>query len=376
MLKKIIFFAVLFSLFFTFCSKENKSVNKLQENRKILGVWLGWEKALSQSETRTIIKDLVKHHMSDVFLLVKGIAGTKIPANTLENFIKISHENNLKVHLWYAVNKDEAFLSKNPGAHNYHCPDPSKGHNQRYAMTDAGVNLLYPGYKQYVLNNIRYFLSNFNCDGIHLDYIRYSHFVYSWDDYHLKRADSLGCNTRRLLNLFINDPKYYIHGEGFIDLYRKGDKDVVTWVNMRKHVIYDYIKAIRELINDVKPEIMLNAAFMPEGATQPSWADVQYSQNYTLLSPLLDMISPMAYFKDYHQNVDWVKAVSQKALAMVDQSCEICTGVQAFGGVNKNELKAEIKFAKEAGSKGIIIYSYETVPKESWSVVDSLFSKW
>ncbi|MHB2153712.1 family 10 glycosylhydrolase [Calditrichota bacterium GD2] len=375
-MKRIIIFALLVLFVFTFCSKENKSVHKPQEGRNIFGVWLGWENALSQSETRAIVKDLLKHHITDVFLLVKGIAGTKISANTLQDFIKISHDNNLKVHLWYAVNKDEAFLSKHPEAHNYHCPDPSKGHSQRYAMTNAGVNLLYPGYKEYVLNNIRYFLSHFDCDGIHLDYIRYSHFVYSWDDYHLKKADSLGCNTHRLLNLFVNDPRYYIHSEGFIELYRQGDKDVVTWVNMRKHVIYDYIKSIRELINDVKPEVMLTAAFMPEGATQPAWADVQYSQNYTLLSPLLDMISPMAYFKDYRQNTEWVKTVTQKALATVDRSCKISTGVQAFGGVSKNELKAEIELAKEAGSKGAIIYSYETVPSENWPVVDSLFARW
>jgi uncharacterized lipoprotein YddW (UPF0748 family) len=115
----------------------------------------------------------------------------------------------------------------------------------------------------------------------------------------LQKADSLGCNTQRLLNFFVNDYNYYAYNEGFVQLYFNGDADVVKWVEMRKNIVYDFIHSIKELVEKEKPGIKLTAAFMPEGATDPQWGDAYYSQNYTLLSPLLDIIAPMAYFKDY-----------------------------------------------------------------------------
>jgi len=56
-------------------------------------------------------------------------------------------------------------------------------------------------------------------------------------------------------------------------------------------VIYEYIDAIRKTMEEVKPGLELTAAFMPEGANDPKFADVYYAQNYALHSTVLDMIS-------------------------------------------------------------------------------------
>ncbi len=369
-------------LFFS-CKKDNKAIIPVDEqpveeekiNGPVLGVWM-WGSTLSDQGTDAVVQKLVENHVSDVFLLVKGIAGTKTPANLLSDFISKAHDDTIKVHLWYVVSSDGVFISTHPQAHIYHCPKPSIGHKEPYPMTDERINLLYPGYKEYVLNTIRYFLTNFDCDGIHLDYIRYSHFVYSFDEYHLKKADSLGCNTERLLNMFIDNYDYYAYNEGFVDLYSKGDSDVVKWVNLRKNVVYNYIKSIKELIDEINPKLILSAAFMPEGATDPQWADSYYGQNYSLNSKLLDFISPMSYFKDYGKTTGWVKTVTEKALALVDGNCKICAGVQSYGGITPLQLREQITYAQEAGAHGILFFRYGSTTEDGWQVIKELFSKW
>jgi len=380
-MKKLLFWGLVFVVVWALgsgCSK-NKSVIGVDtsENveRPILGVWM-WGATLGEKGSDVVVQKLVKNYVSDVFLLVKGIAGTKTPADLLSEFIKKAHQNKLKVHLWYVVASDGVFMSQHPDAHIYHCPKPSIGYKDPYSMDDERVNLLYPGYKDYVLKTLRYFLTNFDCDGIHLDYIRYSHFVYSFDNYHLRVADSLGCNTTRLLNLFRTNYDYYAYNEGFVNLYFKGDSDVVKWVDLRKNVVFDYIKSIKDLIRELKPSIQLSAAFMPEGATDPQWADAYYAQNYSLNSELLDFIAPMSYFKDYGKTTKWIKTVTEDAMDLVKDKCRICSGVQSYNNVTPSQLREEIVYAKEADASGVLFFRYGSTTEEEWQAIGELFSQW
>jgi len=376
-MKKQIIFIVLLALLFMFCTEDENNITPPEEEtiRDVLGVWM-WGASLYDQGVASVVERLADNHVNDVFLLVKGIAGTKTSADLLTDFITQAHAESIQVHLWYVVSKDGVFLEEHPDAHIYHCPKPSLGYNAPYAMTDESVNLLYPGYQQYVLDNIRYFLTNFDCDGFHLDYIRYTHFVYSFDKYHLQKADSLGCNTERLLNLFVDNYDYYAYNEGFVNLYFQGDSDVVKWVDLRKNVVYDYIKSVKELVDEIDHNIILSAAFMPEGATDPQWADSYYSQNYNLNSELLDFIAPMSYFKDYGKTTSWVKTVTEKAIELVDENCRICAGVQSYGDVTSSQLREQIRYAQEAGAHGALFFRYGSTTEDEWQVIKEMFEQW
>lgn len=336
------------------------------------GVWM-WGSALSDEDIQTVVNKLVENNVNQVYFLVKGTAGQKISADKLTEFITKAHAEKIKVFLWYIVSDDDVYMAANPQAGIYHCPNPSV--NVRpYPMNNNKVNLLYPPYKDYVLENIRYFLTNFNSDGIHLDCIRYSHFVYSFDPYSLQKAASLGCDTTRLLSLFNTEPNYTnnVTNNGFVDLYVNGDKDVVKWVEMRKGVIYDYIKSIRETIEQIKPGLELNAAFMPEGATNPAYSDVFYAQNYKLHSTILDMISPMAYFKSFGKSTDWLQTITEGAKGLVDPKCKIYSGVQAFNGATAEQLKEQIRYSFDGGAEGIIVFRYGAFADDSWEVLKQI----
>jgi uncharacterized lipoprotein YddW (UPF0748 family) len=341
-------------------------------DKKVGAVWM-WGSTLGSESTNSIVKTLTDSYTRRVYLLVKGSSGTKTNASTLTDFITKAHANNIRVDLWYIVGQDDIFLSSHPDAHQYHCPSPSAGHSTPYIATNDDVNFLYPGYKDYVLNNIKYFLTNFNCDGIHLDHIRFSHLVYSFDTLSLKMADSLGCNTQRLLDMCNQNYSFYVTNAGFVSSYTNGDTDVVKWFNMRKNIIYDYIQSIRSLIQEVRPGIALTAAFMPEGSYSPDLGDVYYAQNYSLHSKVLDMIAPMAYFDDYGQSTDWLKTVTAGAIKQAVPNCKIYTGLQAYGSVTSQQLKEEMSYAVAAGAAGLVAFRYGTITSDEWGALGSVF---
>jgi len=378
----VVLCALLLSVFqnysYGYKNNNNESIYKTYQiqgdTNAVRGVWM-YGSTLAGADYNALAKKLSDNYVKQVYLLIKGVGGTLTPADRLNGFISAAHAKNLKVYLWYAVADDDAYLAAHPDSHIYHCPKPSLG---PYPYADDGdvVNLLYPGYKDYVLNNIKYFITNFDCDGVHLDYIRYTHFVYSFDKYQLYRADSLGVDTTRLLQFFNKSQdnyNYYAVNSNFVNLYTNGDTDVVKWVKMRRNIVNDYITSIKALIQQYKPALKLTAAFMPEGATQPDWADVYYSQSYSLNSPLLDGISPMAYFKEYGESTDWLRTVAQGAIKNVSSNCQISAGIQTFDGVTAQDVSEEIKFALYGGASGIVVFNYESTSDAQWSVIKAAF---
>lgn len=355
---------VFFSLLFSGCNPEKTDTIGVTQ-----GVWM-WGSAISDEDVQSVVNKLVQSNIHHVYFLVKGTNGKKNTADKLTEFIEAAHDKKIKVHFWYIINEDNAYIAANPQASVYHCPNPSVN-TKPYPMDNNKVNLLYPPYKEYVLDNIRYFLTNFSCDGVHLDYIRYSHFVYSFDPYSLQKATSLGCNTTRLLGFFDTEPNYtnLVTNNGFVNLYIDKDPDVVTWVEMRKEVISDYIEAIRSTMEQIKPGLPLSAAFMPEGATDPTYSDVFYAQNYKLHSTILDMISPMAYFKSFEKSTDWLQTITERAKALVDPHCQIYSGVQAFDDVTSDQLKEQIQYSFDGGADGIIVFRYGTITADKWMAV-------
>ena len=336
------------------------------------GVWM-WGSTLSSEGASNIVNKLVNNNVDGVYLCVKGGSGTSTDESTLNAFINLAHTYNIKVHLWYIVAQDGVFISNHPDACLYHSPKPSLGYNDPYPINDERVNLLYPGYKEFVLDKITNLLNNSDCDGIHLDVIRYTHLVYSFDQYHLHIADSLGCDTAKIVQLFRDNYDYYAGSDGFINLYASGDEDVVKWVNLRKEVIYDYIKSIRDLIDQIKPGIELSAAFMPEGAYDPDYSDVHYSQNYTLDSPLFDEICPMAYYNSFGETTGWLGKVTQGAKSKVSLNCRITTGYQTFDGVTPTQVKEQIQYSIENGANGVVNFRYGTTTTDQWAVIKMLY---
>ncbi len=359
----------LFLIISAFLFVQTSLIAVTSEN--IQGIYL-YSSTLSSQGIETVTTKLKDNAVNQVYLLVKGTNGVLIDSTLLADFITAAHNASIQVHLWYGISQDVAYMNAHPDAVIFHCPKPGTNDNKPYPMTnDANgrMNFLYPGYKEYVLGNIEWLLRNFNCDGIHLDNIRYHHLVYSFDQYHIDRAKSIGCNTDSLLALFISNYSTY-SGAGWIASYNSGDPNIVKWVNMRKDIVNEYIVAIRNLIQQIKPGIELSASFTPELNND---AMVHYSQDYTVCSPNLDRIMPTAFVVDYSSTPAWVQTVTEGAKALVASNCKITTGIQT-SSLPATQVEQEINYAITGGSYGVVCHRFGNTTDEQWAIIKNYYA--
>jgi len=324
----------------------------------------------TSSVNQATVDKLAANYVNEVLVWVKSSAGVKNTGN-LNDFIPKAHAAGIKVVLQYTVNQDDAYISTHPGAHVYHSPGTlaTPGIPVRpYAMTTTYVNLLYPGYKEFVVNDIASLVTAYDVDGICLENLRYTHMLYSFDTYTLQRAAALGCDTTHLLSFFNTSANYTTYavtnaGAAFIDLYAANpDPDVVTWVNMRKGVLSEYITAIRAAIENIKPGIQLSALYSEEPALDVQGPGVHYGQDYALHSTLLDVISP------YIATTASLPHIILDAVALVDAGCKIIPNFLRTATPN-----IQINQALDNGSYGVIIEKISTITTADWTVINPLF---
>lgn len=328
-------------------------------------------------DNQTLVNELAENAVKDVYIQIKNAAG-EFPAEApLTDFITKVHGAGMKVYMGYVVNLDTYYYNENPKSCIYHNPKPPTYPNP-YPMNDNRINLLYPGYKEYVVDNIGFFLEKYNFDGVFLDQLRYNHFVYSFDTHTNQRAAQLGCDTLKVLGYFNTAENYatYATNNGIIDLYdARTDPDVNIFYDLRKTVLSEYLTAIRDTMDAVRPGLKLSAIFMPEFGKA---ALCHYGQDYTLQTEFMDEVWPSAHMQSFGQsNTDWVKTTTQTIMELVNGKCDVVTYIAQSSGYTPEILTEQIEKAIEAGSNGIVVASYNTITStSSWNSIKTAFETW
>jgi glutamine amidotransferase-like uncharacterized protein/uncharacterized lipoprotein YddW (UPF0748 family) len=345
---------------------------------------------------------LQKNEITDVFLLVKGEAGYSFfpsaytikdhfsavydtsrniiekekaakqaaffsDPGLLQSIIDKAHSLKMRIHAWFIISGDRRYVEDHPGSEVVRIPDPSKDKHP-YPVTDKGhVNLANPLYKDYIFSQINKALT-YPFDGLMLDKIRYTSMVYSWDEIHISKAIRAGININNVYECAVNsnygneDQK-----EDFYYRYRDNDKDIREWIKLKKADIEDYVKEAHKLTRDKK--ITLSASFMPEGAYDEDFADVNYAQNFSELSPYLDYIVIMAYPKSFSMPETWIKMVAANAKAK--SSCKIWTAIQAYDTISADFIYKQVINTRLAESDGIALFRLGGLSDEMWQAFRS-----
>jgi hypothetical protein len=108
----------------------------------------------------------------------------------------------------------------------------------------------------------------------------------------------------------------------------------------------------------------MSAAFMPEGAYDPNFADVYYAQNYTELSKYLDFIVIMAYAKDFKKPATWLKMVVENA--KIRSSCKIWAAIQGYNDVSTTLVSDQVVNARIAQPDGIAVFRFGSFDEDYW----------
>ncbi|MFA4700253.1 putative glycoside hydrolase [Pyrococcus kukulkanii] len=366
------------------------------------------EKALNIA-AKQLIQELKNAGITDIFLEVKLTTGYLIypskaypertypsypynDTNILIPLLKEAHKNGIRVHAWIIVHYDKDFFGK---------IDPiwhvgKAKYNWKPTPIPGRVRLANKEYLK-VLEQISKELISMGFDGIHLDYIRYPHMVYSFSPADIKRAQEYGINVTKVIfavrHTFYDDvplqngsvagPRdpYYI-----FKLYLKRDPDIVKWFELRRKDVDSYVGNITKFVHSLKTwnnkVPIVSAALMPDLTRDnilypKEFQLLHYGQVWSDFVKLgVDWLIPMAYYRDYGEPVKWVGIVKSHVINAAGNVSVPLVGVQTYSVSWEDILNEERYVFSELGDKkAVIIPLPDDIPSDpniAEKVIDTL----
>ncbi|OGO87007.1 MAG: hypothetical protein A2Y15_07505 [Clostridiales bacterium GWF2_36_10] len=212
--------------------------------------------------------------------------------DTLQAFIDACHARNMELHVWMpifyvghagstnasigvAAQKPEWLSLSNTG-------EPYSPEDEDKFLFLSPAN---PDATAFLLKTYKYILENYNIDGFELDYIRYYRRTENYDFGY----DEIAVNAFK--------DKYGVTPE-----YKPTASYWKDWVAFRQQYVTDMVVAVRNLINEVRPSVLLSADVGPN--INESLNEIY--QNYVkwLDEGYLDLLHPMSYGEGFEDEIE------------------------------------------------------------------------
>ena len=320
----------------------------------IFGVWM-WPKSVRECGADAVVSRCRRMGVTDIYFLTKGLAGTAsyrselapmdCERDLLGELISEAHPAGIRVHAWFTSASDIVYKDKHPESGRYHY---IKGRNQGL------ISLADEGYISFMADITREVCGNYDVDGLHLDYIRYNHLVYGWSEADQARYAAEGADLSVLRAMMDRAFKDEEGPEIFFEAYRAGDASVHALARVRRKDVVHFATTLVNAAREVKPDIILSAALMPEGAYEDiAFSDVHYGQNYEDAAKLYDYALPMAYSQAYGKDGAWVRDV---ALGTMKRGLKTIVGVHAYEGGTGLTLPADIAALDNVPVEGVCLF--------------------
>lgn len=230
--------------------------------------------------------------------------------DVLQAYIDACHKYGMECHLWMAIME----VGHSKGDYYYDCIAKKKP--QWLSLSQLGTPdnpddfmMIDPANEEaraYLVDFYEWILRNYDIDCFELDYIRY---------YTANGTLDFGYTTAAFKGF------EEAYGHGVTPTYDPSASYWNDWVAYRQSCVTEMVRAVREMIDRVKPDVLLSADVV---ATPETGAAYSY-QNYMpwLEEGLLDMLHPMAYGDGYGDDIiRQVKAGGDR--------CMIVTGLGVF----------------------------------------------
>ncbi|MBR6826163.1 MAG: family 10 glycosylhydrolase, partial [Oscillospiraceae bacterium] len=321
----------------------------------IVGDWI-WGETVAELGADEVVARSAEAGITDIYLLVKGVGGklgynnTQFPENitrenmdVLQETIDAAHAEGIRVHAWLVTDQDETYKANNPDAGMWH---------YKRARDNENITPYDEGYNAYMAAIATELASNYEIDGIHLDYIRYNHLCNGWSELDFANLEAMGANIENVKYL-INKTFYAdllpegesTDGQYIFNALRNGDPDAMLIAQYRRQNVVNLAKTIIEAAKAVNPELVFSAAFMPEGAVyegtaDKAFADLHYGQNYEDGAALYDYIVPMAYSDTYGYSPEDMAQIAQNIVAVGNK---VVMGLQSGYPLTSGDLQGDIE---------------------------------
>ena len=299
--------------------------------------------------------------MTDIELISHN-TGVHGDYDVLEGFIRIGHEYGLEIHAWVenffvgttAQSEDTlAAKSKDLG---WRCVD--KNGTDNFPNEYGNFVFLNP-YKRecrdLILEIYRELLENYDLDGLHLDYIRFSE---------PQRSDTtidFGYNEDIIAG-------FQAAYDTDVDPHTlaRGSEMWVNWCKFREDIINSFVKEVYDLVREINPEIWLSAACYPAFETVHQY-NFQNFRNW-VANGWMDEIFSMSYSIDLAYPIEnasaFVRAIGDDAF--------YSAGLSAFSTTECDILLGQTDGCFRAGSNGVNFFSWGSLYSHSEGYEEAL----
>ena len=208
----------------------------------------------------------------------------------------------------------------------------------------------HPDVNEYLIKVFRELITNYDIDGLHLDYIRYQEAEYGRNPYAIARFKSESGN----------DP-----GPWFLEMERSTIAsprliaNMKRWNNFKRKAVTSLVKDTRALVNEVRPDCIISAAVKPNLYI----ARERYFQewNVWLAAGYLDLVVTMNYSskkREFARNIDVINDNFPKKYRE-----KIIMGI-ALHNQTPSEASDKIKFSRLRQFPRVSIFSYNIMIKD------------
>ena len=250
------------------------------------GIWLN-----AGDVSKISVTELKNANITDIFVKANLVL-TPTYKTVLKDIVSKFQNTGIRIHAWITCFKDA----------NGNWVDPQ--------------NAIH---RQNLLNMVKDIAKNYNIDGIHLDYVRYS---------------GVGDNAANK---------------------HAGATENIT----------SFVRDVWNTVKAIDPDIAVSTAVMPEGSSNA----YIYGQDYAKLAPYVDFLVPMIYKGNYTKDTAWIGTTTKY---IVDQAGgkPVIAGLQAYVSdydttkLSASELNQDIKSAADNGASGYVLFRYGTIDED------------
>lgn len=322
---------------FSFTLLQKTYGSSIGETPEFRGAWINVNDTFSsdplkgKEEIHSAFIMLKNLTINNIFWLVKASEGylyynssigpvsPKYMWDTLSVAIEEAHKFGIKLHAWIVVFRDMHLTGQRPdlvmvdsnGRNNteWVCPKRKEVRNRLFSLVEEIV-------------------SNYDIDGVHLDYIRY--------------PNSSFCYCKECCEQFTS--------ETGIDPIK--DPQNPLWVEWRCKQISEFVNSTYVLVKSLKPHVKVSAAVIPNPLTarNENFQDWEYWREKGFIDFLILMTYPALSSSGFR---DWLKNI----IGLTENINQIYAGIGIWY-INATLLLEQIKITRILGFQGHVHFRY------------------
>lgn len=337
-----------------------------EPSSNIHGIWITASSTLNLNKTD--IDNFVKANITDIFVKTNRITDPTYES-VLTTILSLVNGTGINVHAWITCFKDAEGNWIDPqGKSSYQVQVPYT------AAVTSSYQQWYKGYyyKAYTVKVKKRYKSGKKWKYYYTYVTKYKR-VYGWTyrtiyytsyvtKYYTETRYNYDTTYNTQLIEFINNitTNYNIQGIHLDYVRYSGVGDNAAYKNSGgTEAITSFVQQVYESVKAINPDVKVSAALMPETSVNAYY----YGQDYNALSQYLDFLVPMIYKGNYNKGTAWIASVTDY-IVKNSNGKPVVAGLQTYVSDSNatplpaNELKNDINAAMSSGSSGYALFRY------------------